>query len=176
MDLSGGEILVYSYLLYCEDRETFTCYPSLSKIGKGVGMSKNTVLKYVRRLEEKGLIETENTTVITRRGEKHNGTLKYLIKPITAAENKFDERQMKELIAESRKAEVQKAIRGFDENHTQKSGEKSRSIFVQDKELGRNSPAEPKNTDRQRRSGITVSSEIDVVIRNPAQKQEKASN
>ena len=88
-------------------------------------MSKNTVLKYVRGLERKGLIETENTTVITRRGEKHNGTLKFLIKPITAAENKFDERQMKELMAESRKAEVQKAIREFDENHAKICGEKT---------------------------------------------------
>lgn len=36
-------------------------YPSYRTIGDAVGMSRNTVCKYVRSLEEKGLIRTERT-------------------------------------------------------------------------------------------------------------------
>ena len=36
-------------------------------------MSKNTVMKYVRQLEEKELIETERTLVENREGALRNG-------------------------------------------------------------------------------------------------------
>lgn len=61
LGLSPGEIAVYSFLLFCEDRKTYQCYPSYRTIGDAVGMSRNTVCKYVRSLEEKGLIRTERT-------------------------------------------------------------------------------------------------------------------
>ena len=54
LGLSPGEIAVYSFLLFCEDRKTYQCYPSYRTIGEAVGMSRNTVCKYVRSLEEKG--------------------------------------------------------------------------------------------------------------------------
>ena len=57
--LSYPEISIYCYLLSIEDRETYQCYPSYKTIGKALGMSENTVSKYVRSLEEKGLIRTE---------------------------------------------------------------------------------------------------------------------
>ena len=41
--LSAGEIAVYVYLLRCENRETFQCYPSYSSIGEAVNISANTV-------------------------------------------------------------------------------------------------------------------------------------
>ena len=47
LNLSAGEIAVYAYLLYREDRKTFRCYPSYKTIGNAVGMSRNTVKKYV---------------------------------------------------------------------------------------------------------------------------------
>lgn len=53
LGLSPGEIAVYSFLLFCEDRKTYQCYPSYRTIGDAVGMSRNTVCKYVRSLEEK---------------------------------------------------------------------------------------------------------------------------
>lgn len=59
LGLSPGEIAVYSFLLFCEDRKTYQCYPSYRTIGDAVGMSRNTVCKYVRSLEEKGLIRTD---------------------------------------------------------------------------------------------------------------------
>ena len=54
LGLSGGEILVYAFLIRCEDRETYTCYPSYDTIGSAVGMSRNTVAKYVSLLERNG--------------------------------------------------------------------------------------------------------------------------
>ena len=117
MDLSGGEILVYSYLLYCEDRKTFTCYPSYETIGGAVGMSKNTVSKYVGMLEKKGLIETSKTTIVTRKGTVHNGNLKYHILPIADAEESFDRRQMKRLQEESARERARKALESYDEKH-----------------------------------------------------------
>lgn len=67
MGLSTGEIAVYAYLMYCEDRKTFQCHPSYKTIGDAVGMSKNTVKKYVDSLIEKQLITAEPTSVITQK-------------------------------------------------------------------------------------------------------------
>ena len=71
LGLSAGEIAVYAYLLFCEDRETHVCYPSFRKIGEHTGMSPNTVRKYVTQLEDKRLIETLPTTVWTLDGTAH---------------------------------------------------------------------------------------------------------
>ena len=94
LGLSPGEIAVYSFLLFCEDRKTYQCYPSYRTIGEAVGMSRNTVCKYVRSLEEKGLIRTERTSIITRDGRKQNGSLLYTILPIQFSIGEFYQRQM----------------------------------------------------------------------------------
>lgn len=85
LDLSAGEIAVYAYLMYCEDRKTFQCHPSYKTIGSAVGLSKNTVKKHIDGLVAKQLIITEPTSVITKKGQKHNGTLLYTIRPIQEA-------------------------------------------------------------------------------------------
>ena len=59
LGLSSGAIAVYGYLLRIEDRTTYQCYPSYSTIGSAVGMSKNTVRKYVSELEERQLNAAE---------------------------------------------------------------------------------------------------------------------
>lgn len=94
LGLSYGEIAVYSYLLYRENRKTFTCHPSYKIIGKALNMSRNTVCKYVRALEEKELITTEPTNVFTKKGEKLNGNLLYTILPIEQAKKYFYDCQM----------------------------------------------------------------------------------
>ena len=95
MDLSTGEIAVYAFLMRMEDRKTFQCYPSFETIGKAVGMgSKNTVMKYVRMLEEKELIETEHTVVEHHDGTLKNGNLMYKILPIKQAVDAFHRRQL----------------------------------------------------------------------------------
>lgn len=87
LGLSAGEIAVYAYLLFCEDRETHLCYPSFRKIGERTRMSPNTVRKYIMRLEDKRLIRTLPTTVWTLDGTARNGTLLYTILPIHEAVN-----------------------------------------------------------------------------------------
>lgn len=82
LGLSHGAIAVYGYLLRIEDRKTYQCHPSYATIGKAVGMSNNTVRKYVQELEERGLIRTERTSIITQDGRKQNGSLLYTILPI----------------------------------------------------------------------------------------------
>ncbi len=89
LNLSYGEIAVYSYLLYRENRKDFKCYPSYKTIGKALKMSRNTVCKYVRQLEEKELIATEPTSIRASKGEKRNGNLLYKILPIEQAKKHF---------------------------------------------------------------------------------------
>ena len=57
-------------------------------------MSENTVSKYVRSLEEKGLIRTEPTMVRSKDGRPLNGNLLYTIRPI---QELFYERQFQQL-------------------------------------------------------------------------------
>ena len=95
--LSYPEISIYCYLLSIEDRETYQCHPSYKTIGKALGMSENTVSKYVRSLEEKGLIRTEPTMVQSKDGRPLNGNLLYTIRPIQAAIELFYERQFRQL-------------------------------------------------------------------------------
>ena len=85
LGLSHGAIAVYGYLLRIEDRRTYQCHPSYATIGKTVGMSNNTVRKYVAGLEEKGLIRTEPSTITTKDGRVRNGSLIYTIRPIQEA-------------------------------------------------------------------------------------------
>ena len=97
LGLNYGEIAVYAYLMSCEDRETYQCYPSYNTIGKALKMSKKTVMKYVKSLEDKCLITTEHTTVTLKSGQKQNGNLRYTIRPIKEAKDYFYRRQMMKL-------------------------------------------------------------------------------
>ena len=94
LGLSAGEIAVYSYLLRCEDRNNYTCHPSFRTIGKAVGLSKNTVQKYVDALIFKGLIETKRTKVRTKTGVTRNGNLLFTILPIQTALELYNEQQV----------------------------------------------------------------------------------
>lgn len=106
LGLNAGEISVYSYLLYLENRKTFQCWPSYKTIGKAVDMSQNTVRKYVLSLEDKALITTEPTAVYTKSGEKRNGSLLYTIRPIQEALDLFYARQMARADEEAEKQRV----------------------------------------------------------------------
>lgn len=93
--LFSGEIAVYSFLLRCENRKTYQCYPSYRTIGKALKMSQNTVRKYVQSLEDKHLISTERTEVITKDGRRRNGTLLYTIRLIAEAIDYFHSEQLR---------------------------------------------------------------------------------
>ncbi len=60
-------------------------------------MSRNTVCKYVRQLEEKELIATESTNVFTKNGKKLNGNLLYTILPIEQAKQYFYKQQLENI-------------------------------------------------------------------------------
>ena len=107
LGLSPGEIAVYSFLMYCENRTTYQCYPSYRTIGEAVGMSRNTVAKYVRQLEEKGLIRTERTTVTLKDGRKRNGSLLYTILPVeqVLAQHNHHQLHLAEMAAERHRAQ-----------------------------------------------------------------------
>ena len=95
--LSYPEISIYCYLLSIEDRETYQCWPSYKTIGKAVGMSENTVRKYTLRLEERGLLSTEPTEVVTATGQKRNGNLRYTLRPVQEWIAAHYDRQLEQL-------------------------------------------------------------------------------
>ena len=113
---------MYTYLLYREDRKTFKCHPSYATIGEAVGMSKNTVKKYVDGLQEKRLIETQYTTVQTKDGRVHNGTLEYTLLPLNMAEEYYDAKQMKRLVQEQARANLFKKLAKFDKKRDRSKG------------------------------------------------------
>ena len=110
LGLSSHEIAVYNYLLRCEDRRTYQCHPSYRTIGRAVHLSENTVRKYVTSLEEKGLIRTEPSTIITKDGRVRNGSLIYNIRPIQEALEQNYQRQFRQAEESVERARVQKRL------------------------------------------------------------------
>lgn len=114
--LRAGEIALYAFLLKCEDRKTFKCWPSYKTICKALNISKNTVRNYVDKLCEKQLIEVEYTYVYTKNGEKRNGNLMYKIRPIQEAINYDFEKQLERNAIELKKTEAEKAFQKYMES------------------------------------------------------------
>ena len=114
LDLSTGEIAVYAFLMYCEDRKTFQCHPSYATIGEATGMSKNTVKKYVESLERKGFIYTEPTKVKTKDGRTHNGSLLYTLRPIKPIEDAYFE---KKIAIANAQYQARLALEKFEKKH-----------------------------------------------------------
>ena len=110
LGLSSHEIAVYNYLLRCEDRRTYQCHPSYRTIGKAVQLSENTVRKYVAGLEEKGLIRTEPSTIITKDGRVRNGSLIYNIRPIQEALEQNYQRQFRQAERDMERARAEKRL------------------------------------------------------------------
>ena len=94
LGLRPGEMTVYAYLIFCEDRKSHQCWPSIGHISQHTDMSANTVAKYIRQLEEERLIDTEPTKVKTKAGLVRNGNLLYTIRPIRDAVNYKLERDL----------------------------------------------------------------------------------
>ena len=116
LGLRAGEIALYAFLLKCEDRKTFKCWPSYKTICKALNISKNTVKTYVDKLCEKKLIEVEYTYVYTKDGKKLNGNLMYTIRPIQKAINYDLEKQFEKNAIELKKAEAEKAFQKYMES------------------------------------------------------------
>lgn len=97
LNLLPSAFLVYAYLLLIEDRQTHTCHPSYNTIATATGLSKNTVLKSIGVLLEKGLITVEATSYFDQRGMKWNGNNLYTILPVRVAVDAFHQRQLCQL-------------------------------------------------------------------------------
>ena len=110
LGLSAGELAVYSFLKRCENRKTHQCWPSIKTIGQAVGMSENTVRKYIRQLEERRLIVTEPTEVITKTGEKRNGNLLFTLRLHEVIDQYYD-RQLAELELSAERQRVSNLLR-----------------------------------------------------------------
>ena len=111
LGLDYGELAVYSFLKRCENRKTHQCWPSIKTIGQAVGMSENTVRKYIRRLEERELITTEPTEVITRASGRRNGNLLFILRPIQEVINQYYDHQMEQLELATERQHVAKLLR-----------------------------------------------------------------
>ena len=111
LGLNPGELAVYCYLRRCENRKTHQCWPSYKTIGQAVRMSENTVSKYLRRLEERGLIAIEPTEVVTKTGEKRNGNLLFTPRPIQEVIDQHYDRQLAELELATERQRVAKLLR-----------------------------------------------------------------
>ena len=111
MDLPASAVAVYLYLLRSADRKTDQCHPSEATIAKRLHLSRNTVAKYVRLLEERGLIITEHTKIITKNDIKKNGSLLYTIIPLQKVMEQHYEHQFNALerTTERRKAQAKLA-------------------------------------------------------------------
>ena len=117
LGLTDGEILVYTFLMRCEDRKTYKCHPCYATICEAIGRSKNSVKKYVQGLEKKGLIFTEPTKVNTRDGRVHNGSLCYTILPIRDVVERYCEMQLEKARLESARAKAQEKLAKCDARH-----------------------------------------------------------
>ena len=111
LGLSAGKLAVYSFLKRCENRKTHQCWPSIKTIGQAVGMSENTVRKYIRRLEERELIATEPTEVITKSSGKRNGNLLFTLRPVQEVIDEHYARQLAELELSTERQRVTNLLR-----------------------------------------------------------------
>ena len=111
LGLSPGELAVYCYLRRCENQKTHQCWPSYKTIGEAVRMSENTVRKYIRQLEERGLITTEPTEVITKSSGRRNGNLLFTLRPIQEVIDQYYDRQLEELELATERQRVANLLR-----------------------------------------------------------------
>ena len=83
-------------------------------------MSRNTVSKYVKQLEEKQLIRTEPTDIRMANGMKRNGNLLYTVLPIEQAKSLYFEQQLQRAACQQA---YEKAIRKLERYDRQKKQE-----------------------------------------------------
>ena len=121
LKLSSKALAIYTYLLYCCDRKTYKCYPSYATIGENLQMSRGTVMKYVRELEDRLLISTEPTTITTKTGEVGNGNLMYTIEPTYKAMDNFYQEQLRKTTEKHNITKAQKKLEEYDRKHPRAS-------------------------------------------------------
>ena len=117
LDVQGQNLLSLRYsgeLTLEEIGQIYQCWPSYTTIGNAVGRAKNTVMRYVDALADKGLISTEPTSVLMRSGIKKNGNLRYTILPIREAIEIFHARQLSAVERAAERQQVQRKLSEMD--------------------------------------------------------------
>ena len=114
LGMDASEIAVYAYLRCLESRSTYQCWPSYTTIGNAVGRAKNTVMRYVHALAEKGLICTEPTSVLMKSGIKKNGNLRYTLRPIREAVEIFHTHQLSAVERTAERQQIQRKLSSMD--------------------------------------------------------------
>ena len=95
-DLPANALAVYVYLLYRADRRTGQCYPGMPTMARALHLSRSTVLRCIKALEECGLIVTEQTDIVSKHGIKRNGNLRYTIVPMQQVMSERQERSLRD--------------------------------------------------------------------------------
>ena len=68
---------------------------------------------FVTELVERGLIQTEHTSIITQDGRKQNGSLLYTLLPIQFSIQQFYEQKLAKLDAECEQERIRKRLEAF---------------------------------------------------------------
>ena len=97
-------------------------------MGEALGLTRKTVMKHVRSLEDKCLISTEQTTVTLKSGKKQNGNLLYTIRPIQEAVDYFNAQQLRKAEQEMARLNVIRKLEEYDRKHGIIDGNRS-SLF-----------------------------------------------
>ena len=97
-------------------------------MGEALGLTRKTVMKYVRSLEDRCLISTEPTTVTLKSGKKQNGNLLYTIRPIQEAVDLFNAQQLRKAEQEMARLNVIRKLEEYDRKHGIIDGKRS-SLF-----------------------------------------------
>ena len=113
-DLSANALAVYVYLLYRADRRTGQCYPGMPTMARALHLSRSTVLRCIKALEERGLIVTEHTDIVSKHGIKRNGNLRYTLRPIHEVVEIFHARQLSAVERAAERQRVQRKLSAMD--------------------------------------------------------------
>jgi len=114
LNLSPSAFMVYAYLLLIEDRRTHTCHPSYNTIAVETGMSKNTAMKSVGVLLDKGLIAMEHSRYFDQCGMKWKGNNLYTILPTRCAIDEFHQQQLDQLELDAERRRVRERQEIYD--------------------------------------------------------------
>ncbi len=118
LNLPPSAFMVYAYLLLIEDRRTHTCHPSYNTIAAETGMSKNTAMKSIGVLLDKGLIAMEHSRYYDRCGMKWKGNNLYTILPTRCAIDEFHQRQLDQLDLDTERIRIRKMQNALNRHHS----------------------------------------------------------